>query len=108
MNISEEIVNQVSKQMAKDIDTQVLMTALGWTSFTFSEGTVYGQHYFTAQPLSGDKWDMIMDWLVDTFGPSGTKENPGVWTPDQRWYANNARFWFKDKKDLEWFLLRWQ
>jgi hypothetical protein len=25
-----------------------------------------------------------------------------------RWYMNNSKFWFRDKKDLEWFLLRWQ
>jgi hypothetical protein len=43
MNITEEIVNQVADQMAKDIDTLVLMSALGWNSFDFSEGTVYGQ-----------------------------------------------------------------
>ena len=32
----------------------------------------------------------------------------GVWTPNARWYANNAKFWFRQKKDLEWFILRWQ
>ena len=49
----------------------------------------------------------MMAWMIDTFGPSGTKDNPMVWTPDQRWYANNAKFWFRDKKDLEWFMLKW-
>ena len=107
MNITEQIVNKASEQMAKDIDTQVLMSALGWMAFEFSEGKVYGQKYLTAAPPDSAKWDEMMKWMVETFGPSGTKDNPGVWTPDQRWYANNAKFWFKYKKDLEWFILRW-
>jgi hypothetical protein len=46
----------------------------------------------------------MMEWTVKTFGPSAWD---GVWTPDQRWYANNAKFWFRDAKDLEWFMLKW-
>ena len=105
MNISEEIISQASKQMAKDIDTQVLMSALGWMAFEFSEGTVYGQKYLTVQPHCGAKWKEMEAWLDNTFGPSAVD---GVWTPNMRWYANNQKFWFKNKKDLEWFLLRWE
>ena len=100
MNISEEIVNQVADQMAKDIDTLVLMSALGWNSFYFSEGTVYEQEYLTAQPaqlLSGAKWKEMEAWMVETFGPTAYD---GVWTPNMRWYMNNSKFWFRDKKDL--------
>ena len=104
MNITEEIVNQVADQMAKDIDTLVLMSALGWMAFEFSEGTVYGQKYLTVHPTSGNRWNDMMEWTVTTFGPTA---KDGVWTPDQRWYANNAKFWFRDKQDLEWFMLRW-
>jgi hypothetical protein len=108
MNIPEEIVNQVADQMAKDIDTLVLLSALGWNSFYFSEGTVYEQEYLTAkpaQPLSSAKWKEMEAWMVETFGPTA---HDGVWTPNMRWYTNNSKFWFRDKKDLEWFLLRWQ
>ena len=105
MNISEEIISQASKQMAKDIDTQLLMNALGWTSFTISEGTVYGQPYLTVQPINSVKWKEMEAWMVETFGPTA---HDGVWTPDIRWYMNNSKFWFRNKKDLEWFLLRWQ
>jgi hypothetical protein len=42
--------------------------------------------------------------MENSFGPTA---HDGVWTPDMRWYANNAKFWFRNKKDLEWFLLRW-
>ena len=105
MNITEEIANQVADQMAKDIDTLVLMSALGWHSFDFSEGTVYGQPYLTVQPMSSVKWKEMEAWMVQTFGP--TAKN-GVWTPNVRWYMNNSKFWFRNKKDLEWFILRWQ
>lgn len=72
------------------------------------EGTVFGKTYYTAEPVNADdKWPEMMSWMVETFGPSGTKENPGCWTPDERWYANNAKFWFKKQKDLDWFVLRW-
>lgn len=105
MNITEEIVNQVADQMAKDIDTLVLMSVLGWNSFDFSKGTVYGQQYLTVQPMDSVKWKEMEAWVVETFGPTS---HDGVWTSNMRWYMNNSKFWFRNKKDLEWFLLRWQ
>jgi len=105
MNITEEIVNQVADQMAKDIDAMVLMSALGWNSFDFSESTVYGKPYLTVQPMNSVKWKEMEAWMIETLGPTSVD---GVWTPDMRWYMNNSKFWFRDKKDLEWFLLRWQ
>jgi hypothetical protein len=104
MNITEEIINQVADQMAKDIDAMVLMSALGWNSFDFGEGTVYGKPYLTVQPMSIVKWKEMEAWMVETFGSTA---HDGVWTPNMRWYMNNSKFWFRDKKDLEWFLLRW-
>lgn len=100
----DRIIDDLGKQIAQDIDTQVVMSALGWMAFEISEGTVYGQKYLTVHPTSSTKWDDMMEWTVKTFGPSAWN---GVWTPDQRWYANNAKFWFRDAKDLEWFMLKW-
>ena len=98
------IIDNLGEQIAKDIDTRVMMSAAGWKAFEFSEGTVYGKKYLTAGPQSGARWDKMMEWMVETFGPTAVD---GVWTPDQRWYANNAKFWFRDKQDLEWFVLKW-
>ena len=76
-----------------------------------SEGTVYGQTYFTVHPHSGlyarmtEKWQEMLEWMIATFGPA---PKDGIWSPGGRWYANNSKFWFRDKKDFEWFLLRWQ
>jgi hypothetical protein len=100
----DRIMEEMARVMAKNIDTEILMSASGWMAFEFSEGTVYGQKYFTAHPTGGTKWDDMMEWLVNTLGPSAVN---GVWTPNMRWYANNAKFWFRDKKDLEWFVLKW-
>lgn len=70
-----------------------------------SEGRVYGARYYTVEPIAAsDKWHSMMEWMVTTFGPSAVD---GVWTPGMRWYANNAKFWFRNKKDCDWFILRW-
>ena len=104
MNIEQDIINRAGKQMANDIDTEVLMSAMDWKLFEYSEGRVYGARYLTVHPGNGDKWNEMMEWMVETFGPSA---HDGVWTPNMRWYANNAKFWFREQKDLDWFILRW-
>jgi uncharacterized membrane-anchored protein len=81
MNISEEIISQAGDQMAKDIDTQVLLSALGWTSVKlkrFSDGI--------------EAVDII-EW-IDT-NCTGEWKNLGT------------RFIFEKKQDAEWFSLRW-
>jgi len=70
---------------------------------------VYGEPYSQVSPIvSAQEWQDMLAWCVETFGPSGTEEKPGVWSRDQRWYANNARFLFRNDQDRDWFLLRWQ
>jgi hypothetical protein len=71
-------------------------------------GTVYDMPYHQVTPIiSNGEWNEMIAWCVNIFGPSGTPGAPGVWMPGDRWYANNAKFWFRDKADCEWFLLRW-
>ena len=100
----DDILANIARQMAKDIDTQVLMGAMGWHELELDEGRVYGSRYLTVHPTNGGHWNEMMEWTVDTFGPTA---HDGVWTPNMRWYANNAKFWFKNKKDRDWFVLRW-
>jgi hypothetical protein len=80
------------------------------------EGRVYGARYHTVKPLFTahaatwfrDEWKELEDWCEQTFGPTGY-----IWgerVPPQychRWYVNDSKFWFREKKDLEWFVLRW-
>lgn len=104
MNIEDDIINAAAKQIAKDIDTEVLMSAMGWHELELNEGRVYGARYLTVHPTNGAKWNEMMSWMVDTFGPTA---HDGVWTPSMRWYANNAKFWFRNEADQLLFLLRW-
>lgn len=75
-----------------------------------SEGTVYGSRYYTIEPIGGN-WLEMETWCLDTFGSTGSiwQETKSL-TPQplQRWYANNRKFWFKEEKDRDWFILRWR
>jgi uncharacterized membrane-anchored protein len=82
MNITEEIVNQVADQMAKDIDTLVLMSALGWTSVKLDRFR------------NGTEAVDIIDWI----DANCTGE----------WKNLSTRYIFEKKQDAEWFILRWQ
>ena len=102
----DDIISNIARQMAKDIDNQVLMSALGWheCKLEIDEGRVYGARYLTVHPTNSVQWNDMIAWMVETFGPSACD---GVWTPGMRWYANNAKCWFRNQKDLDWFILRW-
>ena len=104
MNLEQEMLEQAGKAMAKDIDTEVLMSAIGWHKLELSEGRVYGARYLTVHPNNGSRWNEMMTWMISTFGPSA---EDGVWTPDMRWYANNSKFCFREEEDLTMFILRW-
>jgi len=78
-----------------------------------SEGTVYGSRYFCVEPVGGN-WRAMEDWIINTLGPS----TGSIWAevvdktpvphPGERWYGNNRKFWFRDAKDRDWFLLKWR
>lgn len=106
MNIEQSVINNMARAMAKGIDDEVLMTTMGWHEYNLelSEGRVYGARYLTVHPSNSWHWNEMMAWMVETFGPTA---HDGVWTPNMRWYANNAKFWFRNEKDLTMFLLRW-
>jgi hypothetical protein len=104
MNIEDDIINAAAKQLAKDIDTEVLMSAMGWHELELNEGRVYGARYLTVHPSNSWHWNDMMAWMVETFGPTA---HDGVWTPNMRWYANNAKFWFRNEADQLLFVLRW-
>jgi hypothetical protein len=110
MDLEQYILDRASKQIADDIDKGILKSMGLVFDFylEYSTGTVFGKEYLTVAPMNAEgMWSDMMAWMVDSFGPSGTPENPGCWSLDQRWYANNARFWFRDQKDRDWFVLRW-
>lgn len=77
-----------------------------------SVGTVYGARYHCVEPVGGN-WRDMEDWCIETFGASTgsiwaeehTKQTPN---PGERWYGNNRKFWFRNEKDRDWFILRWR
>lgn len=79
------------------------------TDIVLSEGTVYGSRYLTAAPIGGN-WYEMASWCFETFG-----DTRSIWSetknftpkPLQRWYINNRKFWFKEVKDRDWFVIRW-
>jgi hypothetical protein len=104
----------------KNMTNRMLSVPGGWVAaapakidLDISEGTIYGARYYTVRPNFPEyapawfkpEWDIMVAWCVETFGP--TPED-GVWTPGSSWYVNNSKFWFRNKADLEWFLLKWQ
>ena len=107
-SIVEDMLDRAGKQLADDIDRQVL-TSLGYVFdfyLEYGKGNILGQEYLTVDPINAEEyWNDMIEWMVDSFGP--LDDIKGTFTPNQRWYVNNAKFWFRDAKDRDWFVLRW-
>ncbi len=93
---------QALKRMMDDINSRPVEDIL------LSEGKVYGSRYYTAEPIGGN-WPEMEAWCYKTFGDDvspiwGADKAP---EPAQRWYKNNRKFWFREQKDRDWFILRW-
>ena len=108
MTLEEAILEDAAQKMSDEIDRQVLR-GVGYVFdyyLEYSTGKVFGHDYLTVAPMNAEgMWSDMMAWMVETFGP--LDDSQGVFTPNQRWYANNAKFWFRDAKDRDWFVLRW-
>ena len=107
MTLEEALLEDAAQKISDDIDRQVLR-GVGYVFEFYLEygtGRAFGHDYLTVAPMNAEsKWNNMMVWMVKTFGPTA---KDGVWTADQRWYANNAKFWFRNAKDRDWFVLRW-
>jgi hypothetical protein len=80
----------------------VIIDTSGPPQIDCSEGTVLGAQYYTVQP-TWHHWDEMIDWCVRMFGPTQT-----IWdSKNARWYANNAKLWFREESDRTFFLLKW-
>ena len=70
-------------------------------------GTVFGKRYHTVEPIGGN-WREMEAWCIETYGSvSDIWETFSDSSTLGRWYMNGGKFWFLDKKDLEWFIVRW-
>ena len=118
MNIEQEILAIAGKRMADQIDIDVLKSLGVYKDVELdcSTGTIYGLCYYTVEPKnlewqdSRAMWEDMMLWCHGQFGETGS-----LWDetknlapePHQRWYANSAKFWFRDEADRTMFILRW-
>lgn len=106
-SLQDAIIANIAQKMSDEIDRQVLI-GMGYVFdfyLEYNTGRVFGHDYLTVAPMNAEgMWNDMMVWMIATFGPTA---KDGVWTADQRWYANNAKFWFRNAKDRDWFVLRW-
>ena len=107
MTLEEAILEDAAQKVSDDIDRQILK-GVGYVFDYYLEhgrGTICGQEYLSVAPMNAEgMWSDMMAWMIKTFGPTPFDS---IWTPDQRWHVNNAKFWFRDAKDRDWFVLRW-
>ena len=107
MTLEEAILEDAAQKISNDIDRQILK-GVGYVFDYYLEhgrGTICGQEYLSVAPMNAEaQWSDMMAWMIKTFGPTPFDS---IWTPDQRWHVNNAKFWFRDAKDRDWFVLRW-
>ena len=118
MNLEQEMLAIAAKKMSDQIDLEILK-GLGVykdVELVRSSGTVYGLRYYTVEPRNlewqenRNMWEDMMLWCFNQFGETGSlwRETKNLTPePNQRWYANDRKFWFRDEADLLMFVLRW-
>ena len=69
---------------------------------------VHGARYYTVEPVGGN-WKEMEAWARQTYGEPGDMwdSHDWVWPETARWMMNNRKFWFRNEKDRDWFILRW-
>lgn len=79
------------------------------TDLILDEGTVFGAKYHTVEPVGGH-WPDMEDWARQTFGDPADiwERDKFMWPECGRWYMNDRKFWFRNLKDRDWFVVRWR
>lgn len=95
------LTQQTIDRLMRDINSQPI------SDLVLSEGTVYGARYYCVEPVGGN-WPDMEIWCLDTYGNCGSAwdENKAP-EPNARWYMNDRRFWFRNEKDRNWFIMKW-
>ncbi len=96
------VTAQAIERLMRDINSRPIEALM------LSEGKVYGARYYCVEPIGGS-WIDMETWCVETFGERGDnmwgeKKAP---KPSSRWYGNNRKFWFREQKDRDWFVIKW-
>ena len=109
MASKDKAVLQVARQSGKSSNTAYIGKLLQeWSDhhspsqLVLSEGKAFGVKYYCAEPVGMD-WVAVLKWCTDTFG-----EMSHIRDGDNgRWYINNRTLYFRNLKDRDWFVLRW-
>jgi hypothetical protein len=97
------MTQQAIDRLMRDLNSQPISDLL------LSEGRVYGARYHCVEPVGGN-WLEMQEWCLEKFGDSGkhiwgSNEVPA---PQERWYMNNRKFWFRHEQDRLMFVLNWR
>ena len=118
-DLQDQIITDIARQMSDEMDRQILgITTADGYHLIYDQGTIYGEEYYTVAPVwepsrvgwYNQEWQDMVQWCIETFGSTSdlwTESKNLTPTPCQRWYTNNAKFWFRDQRDRDWFTLRW-
>ena len=71
-----------------------------------TEGKIYGMRYHCVEPVGGS-WLEMETWAISAFGNPGSIWENLMPEPEQRWYMNDSKFWFRQEKDSTMFILKW-
>jgi hypothetical protein len=97
------LTQQAIDRLMRDLNNQPI------SDLVLSQGTVYGSRYYCVEPVGGNWMDMEV-WCLDTYGNPGSlwQETKNLTPePNQRWYMNDRKFWFRNERDRTVFILRW-
>lgn len=86
-----------------------MMTNRPITDLVLEENRVNGSRYHTVEPVGGH-WSDMEKWCLETFGEPGEiwPTQDFAWPEAPRWMQNNRKFWFRNLKDRDWFIMRWR
>lgn len=74
-----------------------------------TEGRIHGARYYCVEPVGGNWLDMEA-WSIKTFGVPGDTwpKDDFNWPDNMRWAMNNRKFWFRNERDRDWFIIKWR
>lgn len=99
--------NKAIERLMKDLMNRPI------EDLVLNETRIQGARYYTVEPIGGNWLDMET-WCIQTFGDAAdvwdfrSSNDTFIWPENGRWYKNNRKFWFRDIKDRDWFLLKWR
>ena len=97
------ITNAAFRRLWEDIFAERPITDL-----VLTESRVHGSRYYCVRP-EGGVWKDMEAWCIETFGEPGEiwPNQDFVWPEVPRWMQNNRKFWFRNEKDRDWFVIKW-